>query len=170
MTDITDTLAKIAAAAMLKTAAPADQQQAPAEQQPMEQQPVEAQPDVVEQDNMRLQNLLNNLQLRADVVKAQRSLEKLQQPKRRAARPAGDPDMPQPEGRAIPQEDMTGAALTSMIQSTPKIKRDLAPREEKKETKQRRKETSKGVDNTADDKADRDRSLTEPVSEPSNES
>lgn len=169
MTDITDTLAKIAAASMLKTAAPADQQQAPAEQQAMEQQPMEAQPDVVEQDNMRLQNLLSNLQLRADVVKAQRSLERLQQPKRRAARPAGDPDMPQPEGRAIAQEDMTGAALTSMMQSTPKIKRDLAPRE-KKETKQRRKETSKGVDNTADDKADRDRSLTEPVSEPSNES
>ena len=74
--------------------------------------------------------------------------------------------MPRPKD--LPRADMTAADLTGLLQNTPKIERAAAPREEKQETKQRRKETSKGVDNTADDKADRDRSLTEPVSEPSN--
>jgi len=78
-------------------------------------------PDPIEQDNMRLTNILQNLKLRQEVVQAQAELvaltAQIEQAKKKAPQ---DPDKPRPTGG--PVEDVTHAsALTEILKRTPKI-------------------------------------------------
>jgi len=106
-------------------------------------------PDPIEQDNMRLTSILQNLQLRAEVVQAQAELEELtKQIQQSNAKPPMDPDRPAPRAGSIP--DLAHASgLTELLRRTPKGR---SQQEVGAETKARPKaiarDTQRGVPTT----------------------
>jgi hypothetical protein len=109
------------------------------------------QPDPIEEDNQRLQNILQNLELRKEIVEAQSKLEKLLKPKRR--RYTKDPDKPRktpPRGQGL--DVSTASAMTDIVKKTPKIKRDMREsgnEQERHDAKQRTGVNSGSNMNTA---------------------
>lgn len=110
-------LDKLAAAAAQASAPAQDPSQAGADPNAMGM----AMPDPIEQDNMRLSNILQNLQLRQEVVQAQADLaqltQQLSQAKQRTLR---DPDAVPPSTSII--DDITATnSLETLLKKTPKI-------------------------------------------------
>lgn len=115
MSNILNKLAAAAAAAMAPAGGPPGQGD-PAAMDPS----MAPAPDPIEQDNMRLQSILQNLQLRAEVVQAQAELEELNKQLQAAhARPPADPDAPR--GLSTNTPDLTHASgLGEILRRTPK--------------------------------------------------
>lgn len=150
-------LQKLAAAAA-DAMGPAPEQ-APQDPAAAEGNPVAQPMDPVEEDNMKLQNLLQNLQLRAEVVKAQKELEDMSKPKRRKKAPR-DPDAPaEPTGRDV--DISTVSAMTNLVKRTPRVKNSGPAANKDKNKAERAANSADSRDPQSPVGADRDRALNE---------
>ncbi len=123
-----DLLSKIAEAAQAAAGAPADG----------EEEMLPPPPDPIEMDNQRLNNVLQNLQLRQQIVEAQQALEAATSPKTRRRRSSRDPDKPRKGGPKGPIDLSTASTLEGMLKNTPKSKKKSEPEVKGKESKEGR--------------------------------
>ena len=78
--------------------------------------------DPVEQDNQKLTNILQNLELRSQIVEAQQALEAMTRPTS-TRRSAKDPDKPRKRSRTKDIDISTASATTELLKNAPKNKR-----------------------------------------------
>lgn len=118
-------------------------------------------PDPIEQDNQQLSNILQNLELRTQVVEAQKALEELTAPKK-GRRSFKDPDKPRKGPPSGQNPDLsTSSTLEAILRNTPRMRRPEAATSAPKEKAP--KDSTKNVGVIPSGGGANDRSVDEPL-------